>query len=335
MNIASLKGIPGKVALVVCSLSLCALVAEAFFAISADRLHTRLFERYEDIGLCTERHDDPRLIYRVKPNRCGANSLGFIDDEHELIKPPGTFRILVVGDSVAQGLGVPKESSFGMQLQTLLRREVSHPEVEVIVMARTGYSTTQELIVLAETGLNFAPDLIVWSYVLNDPAHPLFDYTSGDLGRYFFSPKYHAMHFVRRKLFEVREGIAGRDCQSRFHLFLHCVYREQVEAHLAELGKISKANMLPVLFIIHPVLEEFDPDPQGLAEVHRDLAMMAAQEGMEVIDMLEVLEDENPDRVRQIPEQRDAWHPSVYGNSLIAIALANSIVPEYLRSEGD
>ncbi len=298
----------------------------------AARLHSRLLERYENIDLCTERHDDPRLIYRIKPNQCGANSLGFLDREHKVAKPPGTFRILVIGDSVARGLGVPG-NSFGRQLQTLLRKKYAFPKVEVIVMARSGYSTSQELLVLAETGLGFDPDLIVWSYVLNDPAHPVFNYSGGDLGRFFFVPTSHTLHFLRRKVFELRERIAGMNCPSKFHLFLHCAYREQIAAHLIELGRISRAHDLPVLFVIHPVLEEFDEEGEALAAVHRDLASMAALEGMEVIDMLGLLHDENPDEIRQRRDRRDPWHPSIYGNSLIAEALARKIVPDYLKPE--
>ena len=75
-----MKAAFGNFTLFVGSLLLALLVAEAFFSISADRLHNRLFDRYENIDLCTEPHDDPRLIYTIKPGRCGANSLGFIDD---------------------------------------------------------------------------------------------------------------------------------------------------------------------------------------------------------------------------------------------------------------
>ncbi|MCZ6617748.1 MAG: SGNH/GDSL hydrolase family protein [Gammaproteobacteria bacterium] len=327
-----MKGTLGNFALVVCSLLFILLAAEGFLTYKAARLHSRLFERYENIGLCTKTHADPRLIYTIKPNQCGANSLGFIDDEHELVKPPATFRILVIGDSVAQGLGVARGSSFGMQLQTRLREVYAFPNVEVIVMARSGYSTSQELIVLADTGLGFDPDLIVWSYVLNDPAHPVFNHTSGDLGRYFFIPTSHTVHFLRRKVFELRERIARGECGSRFHLFLHCAYREQIEAHLTQLGRISKSSDIPILFVIHPFLEEFDEERERLAEVHGDLTVMARQAGMQVIDMLDVVRDENPDRIRQRPDQRDPWHPSTYGNSLIAKVLAETIVTDYLKS---
>lgn len=329
-----MKGPFGSLALVVGSLLIILLVAETFFAIAAARLHARLFDRYENIDLCTQAHDDPRLIYTIKPNRCGANSLGFFDAEHELSKPPATFRILVIGDSVAQGLGVPEGSSFGMQLQALLREEYALPNIEVIIMARSGYTTSQELIVLTDTGLSFDPDLIVWSYVLNDPAHPIFNHTSGDLGRYFFDPASHTLHFLRRKVFELQERYAARGCSSKFHLLLHCAYREQIGTHIEELGRITRSNDTPVLFVIHPVLEEFDEELDGLMEVHGDLATMARRAGMEVIDMLEVLRDENLGLVRQNPEQHDPWHPSVYGNSLIAAALAKTIVADYLEPVG-
>ena len=38
---------------------------------------------------------------------------------------------------------------------------------EVIVLARSGYSTSQELIIFEEEAFHYHPDVMLWSYVLN------------------------------------------------------------------------------------------------------------------------------------------------------------------------
>ena len=45
--------------------------------------------------------------------------------------------------------------------------------MEVILLACTGYSTSQELVLLRNETFQYQPDLVLWCYVLNDPADPL------------------------------------------------------------------------------------------------------------------------------------------------------------------
>ena len=70
--------------------------------------------------LCMQADDDPDLIYSFKPNKCGANSKGYQDDEHSFKKGLNLFRIVIIGDSIAQGQGVKRKDSFGKILETKL-----------------------------------------------------------------------------------------------------------------------------------------------------------------------------------------------------------------------
>jgi hypothetical protein len=75
--------------------------------------------------------NDPLLSYRVQPVPGFSNSLGFRDDEFTLEKPPGTFRIVALGDSFAFGAQVPFEDNF----LYLLEGELARDRVEVIQIA--------------------------------------------------------------------------------------------------------------------------------------------------------------------------------------------------------
>ena len=54
--------------------------------------------------------------------RCSINSLGFRDRrEYSLEKPPNTFRILVLGDSVTFGHGTLDDTTYPYLLEQQLR----------------------------------------------------------------------------------------------------------------------------------------------------------------------------------------------------------------------
>ncbi len=96
-----------------------------------------------------------------------ANSLGFRDREHPRAKPPGTYRILVLGDSIAAGHRIERTADvFPAQLEAELRRRGL--PAEVLNFAVSGYNTEQEVETLRDKGLAFAPDLVLVAYCLND-----------------------------------------------------------------------------------------------------------------------------------------------------------------------
>src|SRR5262245_23616795 len=79
---------------------------------------SRILKRDPTRELCTEA--DPDLLYRYVPGRCGNNSRGYRDGEHELAKPTGVFRFAVIGDSIAGGDGVELAERFDRVLEQRL-----------------------------------------------------------------------------------------------------------------------------------------------------------------------------------------------------------------------
>ena len=123
--------------------------------------------------------DNPRLGYEPIPltyqgedlafyDYPGAsNRLGYRDVDHEAAKPQGTYRIVVLGDSVGAGFGVKRlEDTFPRRLEALLR-ERGIP-AEVLNFSVSGYDTRQEVEILKTRALAFAPDLVLLAYCLND-----------------------------------------------------------------------------------------------------------------------------------------------------------------------
>jgi hypothetical protein len=104
------------------------------------------------------RSGSPRLV---------TNGLGFRDVEHEMAKPAGTHRLVVLGDSFTAATQVRLERSYPRVLQGLLDERSAEPW-EVISFAVNGWGTAQEWLALQRYGLAYAPDAVLLQFFPND-----------------------------------------------------------------------------------------------------------------------------------------------------------------------
>lgn len=124
---------------------------------------------------------DPDVGWRLKSNattryradnefdvQIRTNSHGLNDFEHAYEKSPGTFRILLLGDSFAESINVPITEGFPYLLETCLNKHYQHP-VEVINSGTSYYSSAEELFYLQQEGWRYNPDLVLVAfYIGND-----------------------------------------------------------------------------------------------------------------------------------------------------------------------
>ena len=126
---------------------------------------------------------DPILVYKHAPGlqrtyqgvRVFINELGLRDRNLEK-KQDGELRILLLGDSVTFGWGVPIEATFGRKLESTLASTLGRP-VRTVNTGVGGYNTVQEYAVLRTYADVIEPDVVVLLYVKNDiePNDPPFD----------------------------------------------------------------------------------------------------------------------------------------------------------------
>ena len=95
------------------------------------------------------------------------NSRGLREREIELTKPPGTQRILVLGDSFVEGAQVPQAHTLSRQLEEELGAGSGGP-VQAINAGNAGFGTTQELLFLEHDGRAYGPDLVVLVYFVDN-----------------------------------------------------------------------------------------------------------------------------------------------------------------------
>src|SRR5579885_1658619 len=129
------------------------------------------------------------VVSRVK-----INSHGFRDKERTYEKAENTFRILVLGDSFAEGIQVPLEKTFPYILEQKLNSEAEGGKrFEAINLGVSGFGTAQEYLALKHYGLKYHPDLVILAFfigndvgdnsfkVRGDPYRPYFVLNNGKL----------------------------------------------------------------------------------------------------------------------------------------------------------
>ncbi len=264
---------------------------------------------------------DPQLIYELVPGssceRDGVaiaiNSAGFRDDEFPN-PPPDGLRIVLLGDSVAWGWGVPMESAFPQVLERELRQLGSEPYASSIVynLSVDGYSTEQEVRLLETRGLALNPDLVIVSYVLNDP-----DVVDGGLARYY-RPRIELLELARRALRAARERFGGYP--EEYHHRVHAWNSDRTIDQFRRLGEISRDRHVPILVAVTPVFR-FDPgEPYPWQDLHDFVHGLCEANGLAFLDLLPSFEG------RDLTEYAfDVWHPTVEGHALIAQTMVDTL----------
>ncbi len=97
------------------------------------------------------------------------NSRGLRDREHPLEKPPGTRRILCLGDSFTCGHGVAREETFAEVLERSLASAGDPAETwEVLNAGVGGTGTAHQLAYYRTEGHRYSPDVVVLCISPND-----------------------------------------------------------------------------------------------------------------------------------------------------------------------
>lgn len=96
-----------------------------------------------------------------------TNAFGMRDRPHSVEKPPGVFRIVLLGDSFMEAFQVDFEDALASLLEEQLARGTDR-EIEVINAAVSGWGTDQQLTWLKRYGLRFEPDLVLVAMTLHN-----------------------------------------------------------------------------------------------------------------------------------------------------------------------
>ena len=117
----------------------------------------------------------PGLTGRYQRASLNINTAGIRERELPVAKPPGTYRIVGLGDSVMFGWGVEASETFLRQLEDRLNAlPGTHPRYETLNFGVPGYISAIEVATLERKALAYQPDLVILHVISNDWGVPKF-----------------------------------------------------------------------------------------------------------------------------------------------------------------
>jgi hypothetical protein len=107
----------------------------------------------------------PNLVIDLWGVRVSTNALGMHDRPYAMRKPPHTFRVALVGDSIAAGWGLAEGQGFEPRLERSLderSRGAGGPAVEILNFAIPGSAPGQRWENFTRVGWALGPDLVLF-----------------------------------------------------------------------------------------------------------------------------------------------------------------------------
>jgi lysophospholipase L1-like esterase len=265
----------------------------------------------DDQGLFHVRSANPRLVYENRPNARVAvvrggreivietNSSGFRGDEFTREKPPGVYRIAVVGDSVTIGLFFERREIYPDLAERILNAGApDRCRYQVYNLGVTGYNAAQEAELIRTRALLFDPDLIAVGYVFND------DELGQDAGlwAHFTRTRLRSFDFVRLRWLALEQRLRRTTLTER---------------SFAELAEWRREHGIPILVIVFPLLDRAGGEYRH-ADAHARVRALAERSGFLVLDLLEAFAAAGTlDK-----DDGDVIHPTAEGHRAAARELA-------------
>jgi hypothetical protein len=263
------------------------------------------------------------------------NAHGLRGPETAYAKPPGTFRILNLGDSVAMGWGVEEAATYGRRLEERLNGAGGR-HYEVINAGVPGWNLENALAYLEAEGLRYEPDLILLDVTLaNDINGRSALQAAGQPSALdWLRSNTYAWPFLSVQFYTVQARAAGRERIDTLSPPTNpAKYFPQdpgsdrwsrVWNAVAGMQRLAAANGAGFGMILFPL--EFQVLDEGFPALPQELlAARAAEAGIPALDLLPAFRQaclEKPGGPCQLEDRylfADVWmHPSSLGHALTA-----------------
>ncbi|MCC7048155.1 MAG: SGNH/GDSL hydrolase family protein [Alphaproteobacteria bacterium] len=266
--------------------------------------------------------EDPELGHAHRANRqarlmgvdVSTNALGLRDRDIDLPKKPTMKRVLMLGDSITFGWGVPQELAVPQRLDRALRAE----GVEVINSGVGNYNTRMEVEYFLTEGYKLKPDIVVLNYFIND-AEPTPSYDYSALEKYsrayaYFSSRWDS---AMRSL--------GTARQTDWKTYYRGLYDDGTNPGgwaaaakaIERVADFCREHNIKFLIVDYPELRELRPYP--FTEVSARLRALAERVGVPYLNLLDSVQNEPPASLWvTVPDP----HPNARATELFAAAMA-------------
>lgn len=244
------------------------------------------------------------------------NSRGLRNPEIALERQPGVRRIVVLGDSLTFGWGVPEPETYPRTLERLLNE--SGRRVEVVNAGVGNYNTSQQVTWFAERGLAFEPDEVILGFYIND-AEPTPRRSEGWLA----SRSY--LYVVLASAWDATKRQMGME--KGYVEYYADLYRDQnpgwrdCRNALARLARLTRDRNIRLTVALLPELHDVE-ESYPFRFVHERVAAVLAQHGVPVLDLNGAFRGHDPRSLWVSPG--DA-HPNATAQRIIAERLHAAI----------
>lgn len=237
------------------------------------------------------------------------SSQGLRDREFAPVPPPGRTRILMLGDSLTFGWGVPGERTFSKRLEDKLR--AAGRDVEVINTGVGNYNTEMQVAYFFERGAKFQPHHVVLNYFIND-AEPTPTYRTSLLAEHS-----RAYVYLSSRIDAVMR-MAGSEKRTDWRTYYASLYEQgngpaRVAAAVARLAEYCRKNGIKLTLVNYPELRE--PKDYPFPQVNDFVAQVARENALPYIDLLPAVRDLPPE---SLWVTRPDPHPSVAAHEAFA-----------------
>ncbi len=251
-----------------------------------------------------------------------TNALGYRDDEFEpLTDRP---RILVVGDSITFGAGVPAEQLYAARLETYL------PGWRVDNCGIAGYESNQIVAVAARMIPRLKPRVLLYGMCLNDIREAD---VPGILAGFQAARQTQLKPILElRSLVRFAGSVAGlqqakqrsrtgmrRAEAGTMRRWTEAGERDRLKRYLTELKQVADQAGVPLYVVVFPYTFQFDrPAADPLRQPQRELQVMLQRLGVPMLDLFDAFE--RPAEPLFI--LNDNCHPNPAGHDLAARCMA-------------
>lgn len=293
--------------------------------------------KFSDIGATKYLPGDP-LQFELAPNvrktafgeEFATNALGLRDHEYSPAKPPGVFRIALLGASIDMGWGVGTDQTYENLLESWLNRHAARRGMsrrfEVINFAVAAYSPLHRLETYRRKAATLDVDLVLYSATLLDPrlleiqlCNVLQERVS--LGTYpCLLPALGRTHITPADLVPDANGLALLS-KNAIKTKLQGELWPMIDAIVGSLAAECRSGGHPLWCLLIPRAGDSDTPGDRDEGVSRHLGI-AQHHALPVVDLTDSFDDEDPADVEIAP-----WddHPNAHGHSLLFRALARAI----------
>jgi len=303
-----------------------------------------------------ERRPDRPWLYGMRPGvdvtvstsgavRYSVNADGFRGPRGLRPKPPGTFRIVVIGDSVAFGFGVDEADTFARVLATRLSALAGETRVEVLNLAVSGYNPYTEAALFRDVGVQYQPDLVLVQFCVNDLNDPTLHFDASTLlalhdlpdaafpdpaSRRPLAPPSVPARLCQQlrvcTLARERLGIGEPDPREMLSaLAPHDEPGPTEQAWLRrQYGEIARAAQgvgAPTVLVVFPYEGQLEPNASN--SLQRHLASLDDTQSWYTIDLLPTFR--NAADSTTSPLFLDLWHPTSTGHRVAGEAIAHQL----------